>query len=78
MYLVGLDGFETPAEELKAVSLLVHLHPLAVILDLGVHPIGTLFHCHGNRTTGFSLMKMICACICIHYVIIICTSHDLT
>ena len=54
-YLVRLDRFQAPTEELKPVALLVNLHPLPIILDLCVHPIGTLLYCLGNRPARLRL-----------------------
>lgn len=55
VYLVWLNGLEAPTEELKPPSLFVHLHPFSIVLDLRIHPIGALLHCHGNRATRLSL-----------------------
>ena len=52
-----LNWFEASAEEDKLVSLLVHLHPLPVVLDLSIHAIGTLLHGHGCGATGFCLRE---------------------
>ena len=54
-YLVRLDWFQAPTEELKPVALLVNLHPLPIILDLCVHPVGTLLYCLGNRPARLRL-----------------------
>ena len=50
-----LDWFQAPTEELKAVALLVNLHPLPIVLDLCVHSVGTLLDCLGNRATRLRL-----------------------
>lgn len=42
--LVRQHGFEAAAEVAERVAALVDLHALAVVLDLGVHPVRTLFH----------------------------------
>lgn len=38
------DGLEATAEVVEAVPVLMHLHSLPVILDLGEHAVGTLLH----------------------------------
>ena len=40
------DGLETAAVVAERLALLVHLHALAVVLDLGVHAVGTLAQRH--------------------------------
>lgn len=41
---VRQDGFEAATEVAEAVAALVHLHALAVVLDLRVHAVGALLH----------------------------------
>lgn len=53
--LVRQHGFEAAAEVAERVAALVDLHPLAVVLDLGVHPVGTLFHGLVDGFTSFCL-----------------------
>lgn len=54
-YFVGEHRFEAPAEVAEVISVLVHLHALAVVLDLGVHPVGTLLHGVLDGLAGLSL-----------------------
>lgn len=49
------DGLQTAAEVAEVVTILMHLHPLAVILDLGEHAIGALLHRVLNGLAGLSL-----------------------
>lgn len=52
---MGEHRFEAPAEVAEVIAVLVHLHALAVVLDLGVHPVGTLLHGILNGLAGLSL-----------------------
>lgn len=54
-YFVGEHRFEAPAEVAEVVPVLVHLHTLAVVFDLGVHPVGTLLHGVLDGLAGLSL-----------------------
>lgn len=51
-------GFEAAAEVAEVISTLVHLHALAVVLDLRVHSVRTLLHGVFNRLAGFRLKKI--------------------
>lgn len=54
-YFVGEHRLEAPAEVAEVIPVLVHLHALAVVLDLGVHPVGTLLHGILDGLAGLSL-----------------------
>lgn len=54
-YFVGEHRFEAPAEVAEVIPVLVHLHALTVVLDLGVHPVGTLLHGILDGLAGLSL-----------------------
>lgn len=52
---VRQDRFEAAAEVAEGVSVLVDLHALAVVFDLGVHPVGTFLHGVFDRFTRLGL-----------------------
>lgn len=56
-YLVRQHGFEAAAEVAEVVTVLVHLHALAVVLDLRVHSVGALLHGVLDGLAGFGLEK---------------------
>ena len=58
MYLVGLDWLEASAKVLKLVPLLMNLHPLSVVLDLGIHAVRTLLDRRSNSTTSLCLQAV--------------------
>ena len=59
-YLVWLNMFQAATEELKLVTILVHLYPLTIILDLCIHPIRTFLHCLTNWPASLRLSR-VCA-----------------
>lgn len=56
-YLVRQHGFEAAAEVAEVISVLVHLHALAVILDLRVHSIRAFLHGILDGLAGFCLRR---------------------
>lgn len=52
-----LHRFQTATEVLERLSLLVQLDALSVVLDLGVHAIGTATKGLLDGPTGFGLRK---------------------
>jgi len=44
VHLVRQHRLQAAAEVAEHVAVLVDLHPLPVVLDLGVHPVGALLH----------------------------------
>jgi hypothetical protein len=52
---VRQDRFETAAEVVEVVPVLMHLDALTIILDLREHAIGTLLHCILDGLAGLSL-----------------------
>lgn len=55
--LVWEHWLETAAEIAEVISIFVDLHTLAIIFDLGVHPVGALLHGVLHRFTGLCLSK---------------------
>ena len=55
LYLVRLYRLEASAEVLKPIPLLVHLHSLSIVLDLGIHTVRTFLDCCSNSTTSLCL-----------------------
>ena len=50
-----LDWLQTSTEEHELAALLVDLDPLSIVLNLGIHSVGTLLHCHRSGATCLSL-----------------------
>lgn len=50
-------GFEAAAEVAELISVLVHLHALAIVLDLRVHSIRAFLHGVLDGLAGFCLEK---------------------